>query len=111
KFELIAAKLANMWTDLEASRYLVYAALDSVSRDRRSARASSVALTFSSEASTRAALEAIQIWGGYGYMRDVPLERLARDAKLLEIGAGTSEIRRLVVARELLGPGFDSTGI
>ncbi|MGI0054239.1 MAG: acyl-CoA dehydrogenase family protein [Thermoplasmata archaeon] len=111
KFELIAAKLANMWTDLEASRYLVYAALDSVSRDRRSARASSAALTFSSEASTRAALEAIQIWGGYGYMRDVPLERLARDAKLLEIGAGTSEIRRLVVARELLGPGFDSTGI
>ncbi len=106
-FELIAAKLADMWTDLQASRQLVYAALDAVTHDTRSARASAAALTFASEASTRAALEAIQIWGGYGYMRDVPLERFARDAKLLEIGAGTSEIRRLVIARELLGPGFE----
>ncbi len=107
RFELIAAKLANMWTELEAARYLVYSALTSVATDKRSARASSAALTFASEASTRHALEAIQIWGGYGYMRDTPLERLARDAKLLEIGAGTSEIRRLAIARELLGPGFD----
>ena len=107
RFELIAAKLADMWTDLQAARYLVYSALTSVQGDKRSARESSAALTFSSEASTRHALEAIQILGGYGYMRDTPLERLARDAKLLEIGAGTSEIRRLVIARELLGPGFD----
>ncbi len=106
RFELVAAKLANMWTDLEAARYLVYSALVSVQSNTRSARASSAALTFASEASTRHALEAIQILGGYGYMRDTPLERLARDAKLLEIGAGTSEIRRLVIARELLGPGF-----
>lgn len=106
-FEMIAAKIANMWMDLEASRQLLYAALEAVTHDTRSARASAAALTFASEASTRAALEAIQIWGGYGYMRDVPLERLARDAKLLEIGAGTSEIRRLVIARELLGPGFE----
>ncbi|EQD76909.1 acyl-CoA dehydrogenase domain-containing protein, partial [mine drainage metagenome] len=84
-FELIAAKIANMWMDLEASRQLLYGALAAVTRDKRSARASAAALTFASEASTRAALEAIQIWGGYGYMRDVPLERLARDAKLLEI--------------------------
>ena len=107
-FQLVAAKLANIWTDLQASRYLVYAALDSVTRDKRSLRASAAALTFASEASTRAALEAIQIWGGYGYMRDVPLERLARDAKLLEIGAGTSEIRRLIIANELLGPEMTS---
>lgn len=106
RFELIAAKLADMWTDLQAARYLVYSALTSVQGDKRRARESSAALTFSSEASTRHALEAIQILGGYGYMRDTPLERLARDAKLLEIGAGTSEIRRLVIARELLGPGF-----
>ena len=106
RFELVAAKLANMWTDLEAARYLVYSALVSVQSNTRSARASSAALTFASEASTRHALEAIQILGGYGYMRDTPLEHLARDAKLLEIGAGTSEIRRLVIARELLGPGF-----
>jgi isovaleryl-CoA dehydrogenase len=105
-FELIQAKLADMYADLEAARWLVTAALDVVGRDRRSLRASAAALTFASEASTRHALAAIQIHGGYGYMRDLPLERLARDAKLLEIGAGTSEIRRLVVARELLGPEF-----
>jgi isovaleryl-CoA dehydrogenase len=106
EFEMIQAKLADMYTDLEAARWLVYAALDAVGRDRRSLRASAAALTYASEASTRHALAAIQIHGGYGYMRDLPLERLMRDAKLLEIGAGTSEIRRLVVARELLGPGF-----
>ncbi|MGD0256389.1 MAG: acyl-CoA dehydrogenase family protein [Thermoplasmata archaeon] len=106
RFELVQSKLADMYADLEAARWLVTAALDSVGRDRRSLRASAAALTFASEASTRHALAAIQIHGGYGYMRDLPLERLARDAKLLEIGAGTSEIRRLVVARELLGPEF-----
>jgi len=103
RFELIQAKIADMYTDLEAARGLVYAALDAVSHDLKSLRASAAALTFASEASTRGALSAVQIHGGYGYMRDLPLERLARDAKLLEIGAGTSEIRRLVVARELLG--------
>ncbi|MHB8351985.1 MAG: acyl-CoA dehydrogenase family protein [Thermoplasmata archaeon] len=106
RFELIQAKLADMYFDLEASRLLLYRALDSVAGDRPTGRESAAALTFASEASTRVALEAIQIHGGYGYMRDLPLERLARDAKLLEIGAGTSEIRRLLVARELLGPGF-----
>ncbi|HTT14349.1 MAG TPA: acyl-CoA dehydrogenase family protein [Thermoplasmata archaeon] len=103
-FELIQAKIATMYTELEASRGLVAAALDTVAEDPRSLRAAAAALTYASEASTRAALDAVQIHGGYGYMRDLPLERLVRDAKLLEIGAGTSEIRRLVVARELLGP-------
>ena len=105
-FQLVQAKLADMYTDLEAARGLTYAALDSVGKDRRALRQSAAALTFASEASTRHALAAIQIHGGYGYMRDLPIERLARDAKLLEIGAGTSEIRRLVVARELLGDEF-----
>lgn len=106
EFEMIQEKLANMAMALEASRLLVYRALDAVERDRRSSRASSAALTFASEASTKVALDAIQVFGGYGYMRDLPIERLARDAKLLEIGAGTSEIRRMVIARELLGEGF-----
>jgi len=106
RFELIQAKIADMYTELEAARGLLYAALDTVSHDLKNLRASAAALTFASEASTRAALSALQIYGGYGYMRDLPLERLARDAKLLEIGAGTSEIRRLVVARELLGREF-----
>ncbi len=106
EFEMIQEKLANMAIQLEASRLLTYRALTAVEQDRRSARASSAALTFASEASTRVALDAIQVFGGYGYMRDLPLERLARDAKLLEIGAGTSEIRRMIIARELLGDGF-----
>jgi isovaleryl-CoA dehydrogenase len=107
QFELIQEKLANMYFQLRASRLLLYEALDAVGRDLRSAKASATALTVASEASTRVALDAIQIYGGNGYMREYPLERLARDAKLLEIGAGTSEIRRLIVAKELLGPGFD----
>ncbi len=107
RFELIQEKLANLYMDLEASRRLLDAALRSVETDKRRMRESAAALTFASEASTRGALQAIQVLGGYGYMRDTPLERLARDAKLLEIGAGTSEIRRMLIARELLGPGFD----
>jgi isovaleryl-CoA dehydrogenase len=108
RFELVQEKIANMHTLLEASRLLLYQALAHVQADQRSMRWSAAALTFASESSTRVALDAIQVFGGYGYMRDLPLERLARDAKLLEIGAGTSEIRRLLIARELLGPGFDA---
>ncbi|MCL4324151.1 MAG: acyl-CoA dehydrogenase family protein [Candidatus Thermoplasmatota archaeon] len=102
-FQLIQEKLANMYAQALSSRLLLYHALDSVTRDKRRNRDASTALTYVSEASTRVALDAIQIFGGNGYMRDYPVERLMRDAKLLEIGAGTSEIRRLVVARELLG--------
>jgi isovaleryl-CoA dehydrogenase len=105
EFQLVQEKLANMYQSLEAARMLVYRALLSVQRDPASRGPAAAALTYASEASTRVALDAIQVYGGYGYMRDYPLERLARDAKLLEIGAGTSEIRRLIVARELLGPG------
>jgi isovaleryl-CoA dehydrogenase len=106
RFQLIQEKLANMYMHLEASRALLYRALDQVATDPRTMGPAAAALTYASEASTRVALDAIQVHGGYGYMRDLPLERLARDAKLLEIGAGTSEIRRLLLARELLGPGF-----
>jgi isovaleryl-CoA dehydrogenase len=106
QFQLVQAKLADMYAELEASRLLVYSALVAVQSDKRSLKQSAMALTYASEASTRVALQAIQVHGGYGYIRDYPVERLARDAKLLEIGAGTSEIRRLIVARELLGPGF-----
>jgi isovaleryl-CoA dehydrogenase len=108
RFQLIQEKLADMYTDLAASRLLLLSALEGVARDPTHRAASAAALTFASEASTRAALQAVQIHGGSGYMRDLPLERFARDAKLLEIGAGTSEIRRLLIARELLGEGFES---
>ncbi len=102
-FQLIQEKLANMYSRSLASRLLLYHALLAVSKNKRINREASTALTYGSESSTQVALDAIQIFGGNGYMRDYPVERLMRDAKLLEIGAGTSEIRRLVVARELLG--------
>lgn len=105
-FQMIQEKLANMYAQGLASRLLLYHALVTVSEDDRRNGPSCSALTYASEASTRVALDAIQIFGGNGYMREYPLERLMRDAKLLEIGAGTSEIRRMVVARELLGPEF-----
>lgn len=105
-FQLVQEKLANMYAQALASRLLLYQALASVTVDERKNGPACTALTYASEASTRVALDAIQIFGGNGYMRDYPLERLMRDAKLLEIGAGTSEIRRLMVARELLGPDF-----
>lgn len=106
-FQLVQEKLANMYLQLSSSELLMHRALDAVGRDKRTGRPACAALTYASEASTRVALDAIQVHGGNGYMRDLPLERLMRDAKLLEIGAGTSEIRRLVIARELLGPGFE----
>ena len=62
----------------------------------------SIAKLFASEIATRAALDAIQIMGGYGYMKEMPVERYMRDAKLLEIGEGTSQIQRMIIARELL---------
>ena len=69
---------------------------------RSPAKLASAAKLFSSEIATRAGLAAVQIFGGYGYTRDYPVERIARDAKLMEIGAGTSEIQRTIIARELL---------
>ncbi len=103
-FQMVQKLLADMYTELEAARLLVYQAtrrcIDS-SGPECSALASAAKL-FASEAGTRAGLAAVQILGGYGYTRDYPVERIARDAKLMEIGAGTSEIQRLVIARRLL---------
>ena len=100
-FQLIQAKLADMYTQVEAARALVYqtAVRAEQGRVRKEAAA---AILFSAEMATRVALDAMQIHGGYGYMNELPLGRLVRDAKLLEIGAGTSEIRRLIIGEELL---------
>ncbi len=103
KFELIQEKLANMYVGLEASRLLIYRAIHILQKDKSKNKEAAAAIMFASEASTRTALDAIQIMGGYGYMREFRVEKLMRDSKLLEIGAGTTEIRKLVIARELLG--------
>jgi len=100
-FQLIQAKLADMFTQIEAARALVYqtAVLAEQGDVHKEAAA---AILFASEVATRVALDAMQIHGGYGYLNELPLGRLVRDAKLLEIGAGTSEMRRLIIAKELL---------
>ncbi|MEE9278651.1 MAG: acyl-CoA dehydrogenase family protein [Myxococcota bacterium] len=103
-FQMVQKMLADMYTELAAARLLVYQAtrrcIESTGADCRAL--ASAAKLFASEVGTRAGLAAIQIFGGYGYTRDYPVERIARDAKLMEIGAGTSEIQRLVIARSLL---------
>ena len=102
-FQLVQKMLADMYTEVEAARLLVYKAATTAVRDAHCSALASAAKLFSSEMSTRAGLAAVQVFGGYGYTRDYPVERIARDAKLMEIGAGTSEIQRLVIARHLLG--------
>ncbi len=102
EFEMIQEKIATMWVDLEASRLLIYRALDMLQKGRGRNREAAAAIMYAAAASTRSALDAIQIMGGNGYMREFNVERLMRDAKLLEIGAGTTEIRKLIIAREVL---------
>ena len=99
-FQLIQAKLADMYTQVEAARALVYQT--AVRAERGEVRKeAAAAILFTAEMATRVALDAMQIHGGYGYLNELPLGRLVRDAKLLEIGAGTSEIRRTIIGREL----------
>ena len=104
-FELVQGKLADMYASLNACRsyaYMVAAACDRADSTRKDAAA---CILFCAEAATRAALDAIQLLGGNGYINDYPTGRLLRDAKLYEIGAGTSEIRRMLIGRELFGEG------
>jgi alkylation response protein AidB-like acyl-CoA dehydrogenase len=102
KHQAISFMLADMATEIEAARLLVRDAalsLDSGSSDPLKA---SIAKLFASEIATKAALNSIQIHGGYGYTKDFPVERYLRDAKLCEIGEGSSQIQRIVIARQLL---------
>jgi isovaleryl-CoA dehydrogenase len=102
-FQLVQGKLADLYTRLQASRALVYAVARAADAGRTSREDAAGCLLFAAEAATAAALDAIQILGGNGYTRDYPAERLLRDAKLYEIGAGTSEIRRWLIGRRLTG--------
>ncbi|HUL73958.1 MAG TPA: acyl-CoA dehydrogenase family protein [Vicinamibacterales bacterium] len=103
-FQAIRWKLADMATRIDAARLLTYrAAWMKDSRTERTSIASSMAKLYSSEIAVRAAEECVQIHGGYGFMKDYPAEKFFRDVKLCTIGEGTSEIQRLVIARELLG--------
>ena len=102
-FQLIQAKIADMYTDLEAARQVAHRAIWLAQQELRVSKETAAALLFVSRAASRAANEALQIHGGWGYLTDFDVERLWRDARLGEIGAGTNEIRQLLIAHELLG--------
>ncbi len=100
-FQLVQAKIADMYVTLNAARAYVYAVARACDRGETTREDAAGAILFASEAATRTALDAIQVLGGNGYINDYPAGRLLRDAKLYEIGAGTSEIRRMLIGREL----------
>ena len=102
EFQAIQHKLVDMAVDLDAARLLNYRAAWMLDRGQRVTRESSMAKLFASEAAVRIAGEAVQIHGGYGFIKDYPVEKFYRDVKLCTIGEGTSEIQRLVIARQLL---------
>ncbi|HQT87242.1 MAG TPA: isovaleryl-CoA dehydrogenase [Acidiphilium sp.] len=101
EFQLIQGKLADMYVTLSASRAYVYAVAKSCDQGKTTRKDAAGAILYAAERATWMALEAIQCLGGNGYINDYPTGRLLRDAKLYEIGAGTSEIRRMLIGREL----------
>ena len=102
EFQGIQFQLSDLATELEAARHLVYHAAWLSQNGRPFGKEAAIAKLFASELAMRATIRAIQIHGGYGYTKDYPVERMMRDAKIGEIGEGTSEIQRIVIARHLL---------
>ena len=102
EFQAIQHKLADMATDIEAARWLIYNAGVRKDAGKRVTKESAMAKLFASEMAVRVADQALQIHGGYGFIKDYPVEKFYRDVKLCTIGEGTSEIQRLVIARQLL---------
>ncbi len=102
EFQAIQWKIADMYTSLEASRLLLMNAAYKKEQGRSFAKEASMAKLFASESANKACYEAMQIFGGYGYTNDFPVERYARDARITTIYEGTSEIQRLIIAREIL---------
>jgi isovaleryl-CoA dehydrogenase len=102
EFQLIQEMLARMATEISAARLLVYQAAASLSLGERATKEASYAKLFGAEMVNRVTQDAIQIYGGYGYIREFPVERYLRDARLISLGGGTSEMQKLIIARELL---------
>jgi isovaleryl-CoA dehydrogenase len=100
-FQLVQGKVADMYTEMNATRAYVYAVAKACDRGQTTRKDAAGAILFAAERATKIALDAIQLLGGNGYINDSPTGRLLRDAKLYEIGAGTSEIRRMLIGREL----------
>ncbi|MGB6340082.1 MAG: acyl-CoA dehydrogenase family protein [Candidatus Aminicenantaceae bacterium] len=103
-FQNNAFKIAQMAMEINAARHLIWHAAWLLDEGKPCGKESAMAKTFGSDVAMRVTNEALQILGGYGYMRDYPMEKLMRDAKLLQIYEGTNEIQRLVISREVIGP-------
>jgi isovaleryl-CoA dehydrogenase len=101
EFQLIQAKVADMYTAFNACRAYVYAVARACDRGQTTRKDAAGAILYAAESATKMALDAVQILGGNGYINEFPTGRLLRDAKLYEIGAGTSEIRRMLIGREI----------
>jgi len=101
EFQLVQGKVADMYTTLSASRAFLYAVARACDRGEESRKDAAAVILYTAEQATQMALDAIQLLGGNGYINEFPTGRLLRDAKLYEIGAGTSEIRRMLIGREL----------
>ena len=101
-FQAIRFKISDMATEIEAARLLLQRAAFLKDKGKRVTKESAMAKLYASEVAVRCAEQAVQILGGYGYTRDYPAERFYRDAKLMTIGEGTSEVQRMVIARQLL---------
>ncbi|MDT0594189.1 isovaleryl-CoA dehydrogenase [Aestuariibacter sp. P117] len=101
EFQLIQGKIADMYTQMNAARAYVYAVARSCDRGETTRKDAAGAILYSAELATKMSLDAIQLLGGNGYINEYPTGRLLRDAKLYEIGAGTSEVRRMLIGREL----------
>lgn len=101
-FQGISFKLADMATDIEAAELLLYQAADLKNRKQKMTKQSAMAKYYASEVAVRVSTEAVQIFGGYGYTKDFPVEKFYRDSKLCTIGEGTSEIQKLVIARSVI---------
>jgi alkylation response protein AidB-like acyl-CoA dehydrogenase len=102
KFQAISFKLADMATKIEAARLLTHQAGELKNQGKKVTRDSAMAKYYASEVAVQNANEAVQIFGGYGFTKDYPVEKFYRDAKLCTIGEGTSEIQKLVISREIL---------
>ena len=101
-FQAIAFKLADMATEIEAAELLTYRAADLKNKGQKVTKEGAFAKYYSSEVAVRVSTEAVQIFGGYGYTKDFPVEKYYRDSKLCTIGEGTSEVQKMVIAREIL---------
>jgi len=102
EFQMIQWKLAQARTELDAGRLLIHRAASLADAGRPFTRAASMGKLYPADAASRAANASLQVLGGYGYLRDYPIERIVRDVRLMEIGEGTSEIQRIVIARDLV---------